>query len=210
MQHTPRRVDVWAEVEAERRELAGLLEGLADEQWDEPTLCDAWRVRHLVAHLTRSNFSVPGVLAGVVRAGFNFNRFAARHALRHGAASPAELLERFRADIPSRKPPPSSKPSLIDVLVHQQDIRRPLRAPREIPPERLRFVADRLKGRGLPFRTRQRIAGLRLAATDTEWAHGEGAEVRGPLEALTMVMAGRGAALSDLEGEGVAILEDRL
>ena len=39
-------------IAAERRELAGLLDGLSAEQWDAPSLCDGWAVRQVVAHLT--------------------------------------------------------------------------------------------------------------------------------------------------------------
>jgi hypothetical protein len=38
--------------EAERLSFADLLEGLSDEQWDAPSLCAGWTVRHVPAHLT--------------------------------------------------------------------------------------------------------------------------------------------------------------
>lgn len=203
-------MDVWAEVEAERRELLGLLEELGDGQWDAPTLCDGWAVRHVVAHLTPSNISVPRVLAGVVKARFDFNRYIREEALHHGASEPAGLLHRFRADVTSHKTPPSAKAHLGDVLMHQQDVRRPLDMPRDIPIDRLTFVADQMKGRRFPLPTKQRVAGVRLEATDADWSHGEGPGARGPLEALVMVMGGRTAALDDLEGDGVEQLRARL
>lgn len=203
-------MDVWADVEAERRELAELLEDLSDEEWDAPTLCGEWKVRHVVAHLTPSNISVPKVLTGVVKARFDFHRYIADAALHHGAAEPADLLGRFRADVASHKRPPSAKAHLGDVLMHQQDIRRPLRRPRDIPVERLTFVADQMKGRGFPLPAKQRIKGVRLEATDADWSHGDGPVARGPFEALVMTMGGRAAALDDLDGDGVEILRARL
>lgn len=203
-------MDVWAEVEAERRELAELLEDLSDEEWDAPTLCGEWKVRHVVAHLTPSNISVPKVLTGVIKARFDFNRYIADEALHHGAAEPADLLERFRADVGSRKTPPSGKAHLGDVLMHQQDIRRPLGRPRDIPVERLTFVADQMKSRGFPIPARQRIKGVRLEATDADWSHGDGPVVRAALEALVLTMGGRASALDDLEGEGVEVLRSRV
>lgn len=203
-------MDVWSGVAAERAELVGLLEGLSDDEWDAPTLCGEWKVRHVVAHLTPSNISVPKVLTGVVKAGFNFNRYIAREALDHGSAAPDELVERFRADVASRKTPPSAQAHLADVFMHQQDIRRPLGRPRDITVERAIFIADQMKGRGFPLPAKQRIKGVRLDATDADWSHGEGPVVRGPIEALVMTMGGRTAALDDLEGDGVEVVRTRV
>jgi hypothetical protein len=47
---------------------------------------------------------------------------------------------------------------------------------------------------------------VRLVATDLDWVYGKGPEVRGSGEALLMVMAGRRAALVDLDGAGKAKL----
>ncbi len=56
---------------------------------------------------------------------------------------------------------------------------------------------------------KDRIAGLRLVATDTDWSHGEGPEVRGPAEALLMATCGRRVALDDLQGPGLDTLRSR-
>ena len=39
-------------IDDQRARTAGLLEGLSTEQWDHPSLCDGWTVRHVAAHLT--------------------------------------------------------------------------------------------------------------------------------------------------------------
>jgi hypothetical protein len=44
---------------------------------------------------------------------------------------------------------------------------------------------------------------------DTEWAHGDGPEVSGPIMSLMLGMSGRKAAVNDLSGEGVATLGSR-
>lgn len=47
-------------------------------------------------------------------------------------------------------------------------------------------------------------SGLRLTATDVEWTVGDGAEVRGPIQVLLLLLTGRtGAALPELIGPGV-------
>jgi hypothetical protein len=55
-----------------------------------------------------------------------------------------------------------------------------------------------------------RARGVRLVATDLDWSHGRGPEVRGNGEALLMAMAGRRAALDDLDGPGKAKLAQHI
>lgn len=49
-------VDVFDELDAERRELLGLLEALPPESWLAPTECPGWRVREVVAHVLHDDF----------------------------------------------------------------------------------------------------------------------------------------------------------
>jgi len=55
----------------------------------------------------------------------------------------------------------------------------------------------------------RRIAGLRLRATDSNWVHGDGPEVSGPLISLILAMTGRKGAHPDLSGEGLTTLANR-
>jgi hypothetical protein len=94
-------------------------------------------------------------------------------------------------------------------MIHQQDIRRPLEMSRTIAAEPLRIALDftltapRLLGAW-------QARGVRLVATDLDWSHGKGQEVRGSGEALLMLMSGRAAALDDVDGPGKAKLAQRL
>jgi hypothetical protein len=100
--------------------------------------------------------------------------------------------------------------ALIDSFVHQQDIRRPLDLSRSIPPARLVRLAEIMVHDRVGAGGAKRARGLRLRATDVDWASGTGPEVRGPAEALIMTLAGRSAALQDLDGEGVAVMASRM
>ena len=57
-----------------------------------------------------------------------------------------------------------------------------------------RSARARVWSRGWPFYPRRRLSGLRLVATDVDWAVGEGPEMRGPIEALLLLITGRGVA----------------
>ncbi len=97
----------------------------------------------------------------------------------------------------------------MHVLVHGQDMCRPLGIKRDLPEAHLVPVADFVKDDVHIFGAKKRIAGLKLTATDMQWSYGNGPEVTGPAEALVMMMAGRSTAVDDLSGEGKAALVAR-
>ena len=196
---------------AEREEFVALLKGLTPQQWESPTLCKGWRVRDVVAHvigydpLSRMQL-VRWMAKGLVtRGGSNAVEVAA-----YAAKSPEELTELMRRYVLPQGITAGfgGRIALTDGMIHQQDIRRPLRIPRMIPTESLRIAMDftltapRLLGAW-------QARGVRLVATDLDWSHGKGAELRGSGEALLMAMAGRRAALDDLDGPGKAKLAQR-
>jgi hypothetical protein len=99
---------------------------------------------------------------------------------------------------------------LTDLVCHSGDIRRPTGMTRSIPEATQLKVADTVKGVGFPVHAKKRIAGLRMAATDSDWSTGDGPSVEGPLASLIFVMAGRRAPLEDLSGEGMQTLHTRM
>ncbi len=102
---------------------------------------------------------------------------------------------------------------LADVMIHSQDIRRPLGIAHSYAADDLRAVLEFLvspaAARG--FVSRRRLQGLRFVADDLDGlAVGEGALVQGPAEAIILALTGRTVALADLTGDGVAVLAARL
>lgn len=205
-------METWDQVAALRTEFAAQAQDLTPAQWDAPSLCARWRVRDVVAHLILpEGFSPLGGLGPLVRAGFRLERVIYRDAVERGCAPVADLLASYRAGIPRRSVPPGRKPAniLADLVIHLQDIRRPLGLPWRYDADLLDTVAGTIhpdKGLGTP----RRVAELSLRATDSGWAAGHGAEVSGPLEALILAMAGRPAALPELSGPGAAMLAARI
>jgi uncharacterized protein (TIGR03083 family) len=206
-------MDTWKAVSEERSALADDLAGLDDDQWDAQSLCNEWKVRHVVGHLIAgADVKTGPFIAGMLKSGLNFNRYIGREGLELGAAPPDELLGQLKTTIGIRRSPPGAKPeiTLTDLVCHCADIRRPIGMTRSVPETTLLTVADTVKRVGFPIQTKKRIAGLRMSATDSDWSTGDGPSVEGPLASLILVMAGRRAPLDDLSGEGTQILHSRV
>lgn len=201
---------VGAAVTAERLALCDLLDQLAPDEWHVQSLCDGWSVRDVVAHLTLVTRETKwDLFKGAVRARGSFDRMTADTSRATARRfTPAELVQRLRdtADSNRRAPMSHFVDPLIDVLVHGQDIARPLGRDRPMPTAAAAAAAQRAWDMRFPFRARKRLAGLRLAATDIDWTVGSGAPVEGPIAALLLLVTGRDAAVEQLTGDGVRAL----
>ena len=199
-------------VRAERRDLAAFCAELSPAQWNAPSLCAAWRVLDVVAHVVSYEGVGPVDFATrLVRDRLNPHRanISAVEAL--ADREPEQLLGLLRK---AEKPTGllaafGGRIALADTLIHHQDLRRPLGLPREVPAERLRTA--------LPLALLApvvggvwHVRGVRLVATDLDWSWGVGPEARGPGEAVLMAVAGRRGVADDLQGPGAEVLRRRL
>jgi len=205
--------DSWRVIASERRSLADMLEQLTGAQWEAPSLCAAWRVRDVAAHIAMVP-NAPGMLAmarGAVRARGNFNRLNQDLAMRHARRPVADIVAELRIDADSRRLPSVTSVTNLgfDILVHGQDIAVPLGVTRPMPTDAAAAGAERVWTMGWPFWARRRLRGYRLVATDANWSAGGGAEVQGPIDALLLLLTGRPAGLTGLTGDGAAALRER-
>lgn len=203
----PHRVHMLPDVRAERLELADFLESLNDQDWSVDSLCSGWTVHDVVAHLTLSACeTMVETLVRVVRAGGDFNRATASWARERAARfSPAELVSQLRATAGLDRRLPLSNPldPLVDILVHGQDIARPLGRRRLMPPERVVPALDDAWSSRFYGRPERRFGGLRFVATDATWSAGEGPkQISGPAGNLLLLATGRTAGLAGLSGLG--------
>ena len=192
--------EIWRCVDDQRVELAGLLEGLSAEQWMAPSLCDGWRVRDVAAHLTHSHMHPVRAIGEAVKSGFRFDSMIRRLG-REDRRSQAEIAAALRGMAGARKKVPgtSVQQPLIELLVHGQDITVPLGIDRPMPVDAAVEAAARLSGMKFPLNARQHLAGVRLVATDADFAAGEDAgegagdstEIRVPIRDIVMILAGR-------------------
>jgi uncharacterized protein (TIGR03083 family) len=192
----------------EREEFASFLDGLTPQQWNSPTLCDKWTVREVAVHtVSYDELTTGGLVGRFLKGTLNTDRINAIGVADYADRSADEIVALIRAHTEPHGLTGGfgGKIALTDGMIHQQDIRRSLGLPRTIDSERLRTALD--FARFAPtIRGAWRARGVRLVATDLPWSHGRGPEVRGSGEALLMAMAGRRAALDDLDGPGKATL----
>ncbi len=199
----------WTYIHAERAAMAETWAGLSDDQWGSPSWCEGWSVQDTAGHILAAAEQTPlNFYKEMARAGFRFNVFADRAARRLGSLSSKELIERLRARTVTTNHPPAPVIAMLgEIVVHGEDIRRPLDLRHQYAEGALVAVADNYKRTNLLIGSKRRIAGLRLRATDCDWVHGEGPDVCGPLSSLILAMAGRKGAYGDLVGEGVPLLD---
>ena len=132
----------------ERADLADFLACLTPEQWEAPTLCSKWRVRDVVAHIISFDDLGPVGFVGRFAAGrFNPDQVNQVGVDQYAQLTSDELLVELKghlrpAGLTARF---GGRIGLVDGLIHHQDVRRALGAPREVPRERL--------AKALPFAT---------------------------------------------------------
>ncbi|CAN7251018.1 maleylpyruvate isomerase family mycothiol-dependent enzyme [Knoellia sp. LjRoot47] len=216
---TPPEADtLWTAIDDQRRRTADLLEGLSGEQWDQPSLCEGWTVRHVAAHLTLQRQGL-GAALGLVGRNPRLLRSVSLNRMIHDSAlltaeqlTTDEIVSKIREGVGSRRHNVGVTPleTLTDILVHSQDIARPLGIELSMDPAAATVGATRRWEtrrtwmssvfEQLPF------DGVRLTATDVDWTRGEGAEVRAPVAEILLLLTGRLAAARNVTGEGAPLL----
>jgi uncharacterized protein (TIGR03083 family) len=201
----------WEHIHSERAQMAETWAALSTPQWAAQSWCQGWSVQDTAGHVLAAAEQTPvNFYKEMASAGFRFNVFTDRGARRLAAIGPDELVSRLRARTTTTNHPPAPVMAMLgEIVVHGEDIRRPLGLKHQPPEAALVAVADSWKNSNLLIGAKRRITGLRLQATDAQWAHGDGPEVSGPLISLILAMTGRRAVHADLSGEGVTELASR-
>lgn len=201
--------DVWELVHAERAALLADLRDLPDDRWDTPSLCPGWTVHDVLAHLvdtartTRTRF-----VLGMLRARMDFDRQNAAGVARERGATPEETLRRFAACLPLTATPPAPLATRwVEMVVHGEDIRRPLGIVRPYAPAAVAGAVQVQARTSVSFGgARETVSGLRLRATDADLVIGSGTEVTGTALALLLAVSGRPVRPGELAGPGAAVL----
>jgi uncharacterized protein (TIGR03083 family) len=205
-------MDTWQMIKTERASLVDALAQLPDDAWDKPSLCTGWTVRDVLAHMiATASMTPPAFFAKLAGSGFNFGSMTRKNINKiTTGTTDSELVALMGSRIDARTAPPGPATSWLgETIVHGEDIFRALDGYRDHPVEHVVAVADFYKNSNLLIGAKNRIEGVALRATDTDWESGTGPTARGPILALVLAMTGRKAALDDLTGEGVARLRGR-
>ena len=125
----------------ECNEIAGLLQSLYPDEWEAPSLCERWRVRDVVGHLISLGEVNPATVPiSLIRHGFSTDRWLSELAIRRAdGRTRGELILAWDLQLPSTGLTRfRTEPFMLyEHVVHHQDIRRPLRRPRQIPVQTL-------------------------------------------------------------------------
>jgi uncharacterized protein (TIGR03083 family) len=183
---------VWRHIDSERAWMADLLESLPPEDWQRPSLCSGWTVRDVGAHVTFAQTPVRDLLWPALRAGFRYDVLVRGTAIR-SPLTHEEIVATLRSFLGSRRRVAfiTDLEPLIDVLVHNQDIARPLGVDHPIPPDAAAAAADRVLDTPAPIRRWKAPRNVRFVATDTDWAFGSGREVHASMGAHLLTLTGR-------------------
>jgi uncharacterized protein (TIGR03083 family) len=187
--------------------LADLLEEAGPRVWDEPSLCEGWRTREVVAHVTMPvRYSGPAFMAELEAASGDFTRLSNTVAARDGALPTDRLLAGLRSDALHNWQPPGGGQdgALTHCIVHCLDVIEAVPLSRRVPDGRIARVLSLVADTSAPNLFGTDLSGVTLRADDLEWSAGEGALVEGPAQALALVACGRLLPAGRLRGEGAS------
>lgn len=183
--------------------LADLLDTLPGERWDTQSLCEEWRVREVVAHLTMpARYTEEAFMAELRDCEFDFGKLSNRVASRDAQLPVSRLAGNLRDEVLHRWVPPGGghQGALTHVVIHGLDITVPLGEPPRSPEEAIRAVLDGLTRGGGFAHFGTDISGRALHATDIDWSYGSGSPLRGSAADLVLHISGRELPAGRLQG----------
>jgi uncharacterized protein (TIGR03083 family) len=208
--------DTWEMIRNERAALVDALDDLEQDDWEHPSLCVGWSNQDVLAHLVFGATVTPlgfvgGFCRDLVASGLRPRLVASRHIRRVTASNtPQQLVAVLRSRVNAHTHPPSPViAALGETIVHGEDIFTALGRTREHPSRHLTAIADFYSKTNYIVRSKRRMRGVGLLASDAQWTSGSGPEVTGPLLMLVLAVVGRPVVLDHLSGPGLDTLRRR-
>ena len=193
---------------------ADLCDTLTPAQIEEPTWCEGWSSHLVAAHVaTFIEVPLPKFMFTIAKNKGNFDAASDLMARDLAERSMSDLVSAIRTKASKKAALPMfpGELTLIDVVVHTEDIRRGLGLPGEPAPGLVRpclqFMTTNKKAKPM-LETAGLLDGLRFEATDSDWTHGDGQLVSGSSIDLLLAMTRRPVD-DQLTGDGVSVLRGR-
>jgi uncharacterized protein (TIGR03083 family) len=186
--------------------LADLLESATPGTWDAPSLCEGWRTREVMAHMTMpARYSDSAFMAELEAAGGDFTLLSNKVAARDAALPTTALLADLRSEVLHGWQPPSggAEAALTHCVIHELDIVESVPLARRVPEARILAVLA-LVAAASPNMFGVDLSDVELRADDIDWSSGSGTLVVGPAQALALVACGRLVPAGRLSGEAAA------
>ncbi|HUY65530.1 MAG TPA: maleylpyruvate isomerase family mycothiol-dependent enzyme [Acidimicrobiales bacterium] len=183
--------------------LAELLDTLPESGWDTPSLCERWRVRGVVAHMSMPVRYSPEQFGAELQAcGGDFTRLSKTLAGRDAALPVDVLVGNLRDETLHAWTPPGGGTTcaLNHVVIHGLDITVPLGASRRSPDGTIRAVLDDLTVGGTHTHFGFDLDGINLQATDLDWSFGSGTPTTGAAGDLALFVCGRKLPAGRIDG----------
>ena len=172
--------------------LADLLE-TSPAAWDAQSLCEGWRVRHVVAHVTMPARLTPEQFgAEMAAAAGDFAVLSDTVATRDAALPVADLVSQLRSPALHAWQPPGggAAGALSHAVIHSLDVTIALGLPSVAPAGARTAVLDQLAAsNGTWFGVD--VTDLELAATDVGWRWGSGRPLHADSGSLVALLSGR-------------------
>ncbi|MDN5855229.1 MAG: maleylpyruvate isomerase family mycothiol-dependent enzyme [Actinomycetia bacterium] len=195
--------DIRNAITAERGELADILDSLDDADWNQPSLCDGWRVREVVAHITMPfRYSLPRFAFEMVKARGRFDAMADRRARADADVMiERELAAALRDNIghPWKPPGGGMAGALSHDVIHGLDFTTPLGIGWVVPEDHMRIIHAGMKPKNIAFFGVD-LDGVELRADDMDWTYGSGEPLQGRAQDLLLVLCGRTLPPGHLRG----------
>ena len=200
-------LDLAAEIAGEFLALSDLLEAAPPEAWDARSLCEGWRTREVVAHMTMpARYDGPQFMERLAAAGGDFTAMSDAVAAEDGALPAATLLDNLRSEVLHAWEPPGggAQGALTHCVIHGLDITEGAGLGRRVPEKRIARVLAVTGDVDLAQAFGADLADVELRADDLDWSYGAGELVTGPAQVLALVLCGRRVPEGRLIGQGAA------
>ena len=174
--------------------LADLLASSTPATWDRPSMCEGWRVREVVAHVTMAaRYSSEQFMKLLADVDHDFQRLSDRLAAEDAERGADALVADLRSPVLHAWTPPGGgwHGALVHAVIHGLDVTAAIDAPRCSTDAAMRMVLDDLTAGGVHAHFGVELPAATLHADDIDWSFGAGPTVTATAAEIALHLSGR-------------------